>query len=303
MNLLIRILLAAVFFHFTYSAMCAEPHHHKHHYGYIPDDAGIKKINVINNRKVAFVKVAASVDLRSVMPPVYDQGQIGSCTGNGSAAVYDFDNFKRNGSYLTPSRLFIYYGARVIEGDPEQDNGAQIHDVVQVLQQSGTPTERTWPYNTDQFATKPSASAYSEATKHQALHAYSVDFPQIQAALTAGFPVVFGTDVYTEINDLTASDYKMPMPAPGEQPEGGHCMVICGYFTDSAGLWFWVRNSWGTGWGLNGYCLIPAAYIKSYASDFWVVDSVSPNAEPTPTPAPPAPVIHSWVWRVLHGQV
>ena len=33
-----------------------------------------------------------SVDLRAECPPVYDQGQLGSCTGNGIAGVVEFTN-------------------------------------------------------------------------------------------------------------------------------------------------------------------------------------------------------------------
>jgi C1A family cysteine protease len=33
-----------------------------------------------------------------------------------------------------------------------------------------------------------------------------------------------------------------------------------------------VRNSWGSGWGLQGYCLMPYAYLTNsrLASDFWM---------------------------------
>lgn len=299
-----RILTAALFFIFTYSAVCAERPHKHHHLGYIPDDAGVHKVNVINNRKVALAKVGRSVDLTALMPPVYDQGPEGSCTGNGAAAIYDFDNFKVNGSFMTPSRQFIYYGARVIEGDPGEDNGAQIHDVIAVLQKSGTPSEKTWPYNVDQYALQPSPAAFREAQDHQALHVYSVDNGngglQIKQALSAGFPVVFGCTVYPEIQDLTSNDYKLPMPGGDEKPDGGHCMVVVGYTPDG---WYIIRNSWSEDWGNKGYLLMSAAYIEGGLSDdFWVVDSVEPNAPPSPNPVPPAPPapVHSWIWHILH---
>src|SRR5207248_878049 len=63
-----------------------------------------------------------SVDLRSGCPPVYDQGQLGSCTGNAIAAAIEFDQMKQKvADVFVPSRLFIYYNERVMEGTVGQD--------------------------------------------------------------------------------------------------------------------------------------------------------------------------------------
>ena len=66
-----------------------------------------------------------SVDLRPECPRVYDQGQLGSCTANGIAAAIEFDRRKLGQKTFTPSRLFIYYNERVIEGTVNQDAGAR----------------------------------------------------------------------------------------------------------------------------------------------------------------------------------
>ena len=58
----------------------------------------------------------SSIDLRSKCPPIYDQGQLGSCTGNGIAGAIEFDQRKLGKKAFTPSRLFIYYNERVMEG-------------------------------------------------------------------------------------------------------------------------------------------------------------------------------------------
>ena len=47
------------------------------------------------------------VDLRPQCPPVYDQGQIGSCTANAIAAALEFDMMLEQQTAFTPSRLFI----------------------------------------------------------------------------------------------------------------------------------------------------------------------------------------------------
>ena len=48
-------------------------------------------------------------DLRKQCPPVYNQGQIGSCTANAIAAAIEFDRKKQKLADFVPSRLFIYY--------------------------------------------------------------------------------------------------------------------------------------------------------------------------------------------------
>ena len=53
--------------------------------------------------------ISGSADLRPQCPPVYDQGQIGSCTANAIAAALEFDMMKQGLPDFTPSRLFIYY--------------------------------------------------------------------------------------------------------------------------------------------------------------------------------------------------
>src|ERR1700690_1172428 len=54
-------------------------------------------------------KLPVKVDLRTKCPPVYDQGQLGSCTANAIAAAIEFDQMRQNAKYFMPSRLFIYY--------------------------------------------------------------------------------------------------------------------------------------------------------------------------------------------------
>jgi len=68
----------------------------------------------------------AKVDLRPQCPPVYDQGQLGSCTANAIGAAIEFDRRKQKLANFTPSRLFIYYNERAIEHTIDSDSGAQF---------------------------------------------------------------------------------------------------------------------------------------------------------------------------------
>ncbi len=57
-------------------------------------------------------------------------------------------------------------------------------------------------------------------------------------------------------------------------PAGGHAVLAVGY--DDASQRFIVRNSWGSGWGMGGYCTMPYSYLtdQSLARDFWAVYAV-----------------------------
>ena len=105
------------------------------------------------------------VDLRSKMPRVYDQGHLGSCTANAIGAAFEFDLMKQRQKDFMPSRLFIYYNERAIEGTVDSDSGAMIRDGIKSTAKLGVCTEDTWPYDLARFTEKPPAKAYTEAYK------------------------------------------------------------------------------------------------------------------------------------------
>ena len=76
-------------------------------------------------------------------------------------------------------------------------------------------------------------------------------------------------------SETVAKTGVVPMPSSHEQVLGGHCVVAVGY--DDGKRQFTIGNSWGTGWGLNGYCLMPYEYPINprLASDFWTIRSVT----------------------------
>ena len=69
-------------------------------------------------------KLPPKADLRKLCPPVYNQGELGSCTANAIGAAFEFELMKQNKAKdFMPSRLFIYYNERVMENTVELDNG------------------------------------------------------------------------------------------------------------------------------------------------------------------------------------
>lgn len=218
-----------------------------------------------------------SVDLTSNCPPVYDQGQLGSCTANAIAGAFEFDQMKQGLQAFVPSRLFIYYNERVIEGTVNSDSGAQIRDGMKSVATQGVCPEDEWPYDITKFADQPPANCVQDALQNKALLYQRVarNLPQMKGCLADGYPFVFGFTVYESFeSQQVAQTGHAPMPQSGEQVVGGHAVVAVGY--DDSNQWFVVRNSWGTGWGMQGYFTLPYAYLTSrgLASDFWTIRSV-----------------------------
>src|SRR5215471_20564192 len=221
----------------------------------------------------------AKVDLRDSCPPVLNQGQLGSCTANAIANAHRFDQMKQNkGQSFGPSRLFIYYNERDMEGTVGEDSGAMIRDGIKSIAQLGVCDEKEWPYAINKFTNKPSASCYTDALEHQALSYQRVTQTptQMKGCLASGFPIVFGFTVYESFeSDAVAKTGQVPMPKPNEKTLGGHAVLAVGY--DEAAQRFIVRISWGKNWGIKGYFTMPYAYLtdNDLSDDFWTIRVVS----------------------------
>ena len=217
----------------------------------------------------------ARVDLRPQCPPVYDQGQLGSCTANAIAAAIQFDRMKQKlGQIFMPSRLFIYYNERAIEHTIDSDSGAQIRDGIKSVGKQGDCPETEWPYVIAKFRTKPPAKCYADALKYKVVLYQRVTpiLSQLKGCLASGYPFVFGFTVYEGFESAqVARTGHASLPKSGERVVGGHAVVGVGY--DDAKQWLIVRNSWGARWGMKGYFTLPYAYATddNLANDFWTI--------------------------------
>lgn len=217
------------------------------------------------------IQLPPSVDLRNQCPPIFDQGDLGSCTANALAGNVGFIH-----SGFIPSRLFIYFDERAIEHTISSDSGAQIRDGIKSLSKQGVCSEDLWPYDVSKFTDKPTADCYKAAKLEliSSYHALSNDLNELKTCLAQGFPFVMGISVYSSFESASvAKDGIIPIPSPEDNPIGGHALMVVGY--DDSKNSFLVRNSWGENWGISGYCYIPYEYITNpnLASDFWTIRS------------------------------
>ena len=242
-------------------------------YGWIPDIPD-QRDHLYAAPPAFLTALPPSTDLHAKCPAVYDQGQLGSCTANAIGGAIEFDRLLQKLPDFVPSRLFIYYNERVIEGTVNSDSGAQIRDGIKTVASQGVCPEPEWPYDITKFAQKPSAKAYSDAVTDRAISYQSLvqDLNQMKGCLASGYPFVFGFTVYQSFETAAvAKSGHAPMPGSGERVIGGHAVMAVGY--DDASQWFLVRNSWGTGWGLAGYFTLPYSYLiqPGLTSDLWTI--------------------------------
>jgi C1A family cysteine protease len=265
-------------------------------YGYIRDvrnKHGLEKIYRPKLRQTQFPMKFDLADLSPAPNPAFgllDQGELGSCTGFGCkrAAWFGLNAVAQAAvppsQAVEPSALFIYYNERVIEGDVEQDNGAQICDGIAALKKYGVCPEADCPYDPTQFAVQPSDQAYNDALKFEALQAERIDNPGDSVALAVNImdalfnqqlPIVFGADVFPQFESAAAAQTGLiDMPQAGATPIGGHCMLIRGWDNFApGGPRAKISNSWGQ-WGDNGCAWILFDYLAMYASDLWCISQM-----------------------------
>jgi len=234
-----------------------------------------------------------SVDLRSHDPPIFDQGQLGDCVGNGWAGGFQWLQKSLDPSVsFAGSRLALYKWARDHDGTTG-DVGTTDPTMAWVVSNKGVPHESLWPYTISQFDVEPPSNVVSDALNAKATTVSTVatSVNGIKAALNEPVPVMFTFDVYNSYEDATNNGGKIGMPSGGVI--GGHCNVVVGYNDATSNLdgstgAFIVRNSWGTSWGASGYGYMPYGYAEQgYMASGYVVTAESEIV--APTPAPPTP--------------
>jgi C1A family cysteine protease len=252
-------------------------------YGWRPSHPRVEKVKF----GLSFKPTASKIDLRSLMSPIEDQGQHGTCVAHATCGPLEYLELlelkmTHSGKEVFPdlkfdpmSRLFCYYNSTAIDGNAGEDNGTSFSSMIEGIQTEGVCRESLWAYTDENLPKKPTHDCYKEAVSHTILQDYQLDHTnvnQLKACLSLGYPFVGGLSIYESFESRAVMESGVvPYPSAYDNFLGGHGLCFVGY-EDGSDV-FIGRNSWGKGWGMQGYFTIPYKYLTNWnlAADFWML--------------------------------
>jgi hypothetical protein len=224
---------------------------------------------------------------RDVKPPanrvVLDQGVEGACTGFGLAAVIDQLLRRQQRAEQRVSARMLYEMAKLHDEWPGSEyEGSSCRGAVRGWKNMGVCDDASWPY------VSPANQVPEGLTVDRAIEARRIT---VGAYYRLRAEVV---DYHAEINEVGALYCSAAVHAGWQAPVvrgrgtdhiaiiepcatsiGGHAFAIVGYNAEG----FWVQNSWGKSWGVNGVALWLYEDWLEYVSDGWVVQLALPTPQ------------------------
>ena len=182
------------------------------------------------------------LDYRKELQPIRNQGAQGSCAAQSSSCMKEWQERRdiELNTYMSPQ--FIYNN-RENEGE-----GMYGRDVMRILSKLGCCLEKDYEYGKVEDQEEIDDQLYEKALNFR-IKAYAQikTIDGCKKALFQNGPCLITFPVYNHSTTMWKPE------KINQKMSGGHAMTIVGYNKEG----FIIRNSWGQGWGDNGYCIYP----------------------------------------------
>jgi hypothetical protein len=164
----------------------------------------------------------------------------------------------------------MYTYAQIVHGS---NTGTSFGDNLNIQQSQGIDPRAAYSQGDANFTSQPSAAEIANAANAKIAGYEIVQGPAgffgsslrgyIETKLASGNPVALSFPVYPEFANADSTHFFVTNPLPGETSVGGHAVAAFKY--DANGVW--IENSWGTGFGINGWAELSWDFLNKYAQE------------------------------------
>jgi hypothetical protein len=244
-----------------------------------------------------YANLPRAYSLKKYCPTPGNQGPHGTCVGFAAGyslrtILYAIEKQMTNRRQIDQnvfSPTFVYEQIRKVRPDPNCEEGTGIGDAVQLMRDIGIPKNRDVPY---QCGTTIDSSDLLKATEYpiadfQVLFGSNLEPGDpiktlaTKKALSEGSPILLGFLVYDSFHERGKPVWRKTESDLVQSDEHGfHAMTVVGYDDDKFGGAFLIMNSWGTGWGDNGFIWVP--YHDYAVNAFAAIQAYGKQPQPEP---------------------
>jgi len=217
------------------------------------------------NYQPALLKLKTSID-----PPterhVLDQGREGACTGFGLTAVVNLLLARRDDKRRVSPRMMYEMAKRYDEWQGEDYAGSSCRGAVRGWHSMGVCSEELAPYSSSDkdWSLNIKQAKDARATTPGAYYRVNKRLSDYHAAINEAGALYVSANVHKGWQRGFVKNGDIPFKTDSL---GGHAFAIVGYNQKG----FWVQNSWGENWGLNGVALWTYEDWLENVRDAWVV--------------------------------
>lgn len=162
-----------------------------------------------------------------------------------------------------------HHHGKLADGRPDCELSA-VSSILGALRAVGQATEATWPFNTPAWpGTAPAASQLAanriQTPRWRILPAHAPADVRRELATSA---VILSLRHVPDAWDNGA----LVHAAPGTETNGRHAVLAVGDGTYQGHETVMIRNSWGAGWGIDGYGYVTDTYLTAFLAVAYVID-------------------------------